>query len=68
MHKTADVAMKMVNHSIELKKKYGNDAYYMDFVKLHKLMYLAQCAMLANYGRPLFEEQITAYGCGPYVG
>lgn len=67
MCKAADVAMAMVNRSIELAKEYGDESYYMDFVKLHKLMYLAQCSMLAQYGRTMFDEKITAHQCGPYV-
>ena len=67
MCRAADVAMTMVNRSIALAHKTGNAGYYMDLVKLHKLLYLAQCYMLVNYGRPMFVEQITAHQCGPYV-
>lgn len=67
MCKAADVAMVMVNLSIEMAKEYGDESYYMDFVKLHKLLYLAQCSMLTQYGRTMFDEKITAHQCGPYV-
>ena len=67
MCRAADVAMTMVNRSIELADKTKNTGYYMDLVKLHNLLYLAQCDMLVNYGRPMFVEQITAHQCGPYV-
>lgn len=67
MCRAADVAMTMVNRSIELADKTKNASYYMDLVKLHNLLYLAQCYMLDNYGRPMFVEQITAHQCGPYV-
>lgn len=67
MCKVADAAMAMVNRSIELVRETGDKSYYMDFVKLHKLLYLAQCSMLAQYGQPMFDEKITAHQCGPYV-
>jgi len=59
--------MTMVNRSIELARDTGNDSYYMDLVKLHNLLYIAQCYMLSLTGRPMFVEQITAHQCGPYV-
>lgn len=67
MCRAADAAMAMVNQSIELVRVSGDEAYYMDFVKLHKLLYLAQCSMLARYGQTMFDEKITARQCGPYV-
>lgn len=65
MCKVADAAMTMVNKSIELAQ--ANESFYMDFVKLHKLLYLAQCRMLEQYGRTMFDERITAHQCGPYI-
>ncbi len=67
MCRAADAAMTMVNRSIELARETGNDSYYMDLVKLHNLLYIAQCEMLSLAGRPMFVEQITAHQCGPYV-
>ena len=67
MCKVADAAMAMVNRSIELAGETGDESYYMDFVKLHKLLYLAQCLMLVQYGQLMFDEKITAHQCGPYV-
>lgn len=67
MCKVADAAMAMVNRSIELAWETRDKSYYMDFVKLHKLLYLAQCSMLAQYGQPMFDEKIAAHQCGPYV-
>ena len=63
----SDVAMTMVNRSIEMAKTRSNNQYYLDSVKLHKLLFLGQYYMLKHYGRPLFEEEITAHYCGPYV-
>lgn len=57
----------MVNGSIERAIVTGNADYYMDFMKLHKLMYIGQCYMLARYGRSLFDEKVEAHFCGPYV-
>lgn len=63
----ADVAMTMVNKSIELAKTKSDSRYYVNSVKLHKLLYLGQYCMLKHYGKPLFEDEITAHYCGPYV-
>lgn len=67
MGRAADIAMVMVNRSIALALEHGDESYYMDFVKLHKLMYLAQCSMLAQFEQNMFSEKITARQCGPYV-
>ena len=67
MCKVADAAMAMVNRSLELVSETEDESYYMDFVKLHKLLYLAQCLMLIQYGQVMFDEAITAHQCGPYV-
>lgn len=67
MCQASDIAMTMINKSIELARTEYNSSYYMDFVKLHKLMYLAQCYMLSQYDSLLFEDRIVAHQCGPYV-
>ncbi len=67
MCRPADIAITFVNMSIEEWKQSGNSCYLMDFMKLHKLMYLGQCYMLARYNRPLFDGEITAHFCGPYI-
>lgn len=36
--------------------------------KLHKLLYYAQGHHLATFGRPLFEEAVSAWDMGPVVG
>ncbi len=38
-----------------------------DQMKLYKLVYYAQAWHLANYGKPLFEEDIEAWPHGPVV-
>ena len=63
----ADVAMVMVNESIRMAQINQDSRYYMDFIKLHKLLYLGQCCMLRQYERPLFAEDIRAHHCGPTV-
>lgn len=62
-----DAGMAMVNLSIDLAMAEGDPRYYMDSMKLHKLLYLSQCDMLQTYGRRLFADKITAHNCGPYV-
>lgn len=62
-----DAGMAMVNMSIDLAEEKDDPSYYMDSMKLHKLLYLSQCAMLQQYGSHMFKEAITAHRCGPYV-
>lgn len=62
-----DVAVVMINKSIDLAEEKNDDRYFMDFVKLHKLLYLGQCFILSRYGMRLFEDDISAHRCGPYV-
>ena len=45
--RSVDVAVDMLDKSIERGKKDPN--YYMDYVKLHKLLYLAQCYLSFKY-------------------
>lgn len=66
MCKARDIAISMVNRSVDLSEGSGLN-YYMDFVKLHKLLYLGQCYMFSTYKKPLFEDKIYAHHCGPYV-
>lgn len=67
MCRAADIAMELVNSSIQKASITGDNNYYMDVIKLHNLMYLGQCYMLARYNRKLFNETICANYCGPYV-
>ena len=39
----------------------------MDFQKLHKLLFIAQCHAFTKYDTKLFEERIEAHRCGPLV-
>lgn len=65
MAKSVEVAESFLKKSIELAKE--DPRYYMDFVKLHKLMYLGQCYINYHYGMNLFEEKIMAMDVGPYI-
>lgn len=65
MAKSLDVAVAFLEKSIELGKK--DSRYYMDFVKLHKLMYLGQCFISSKFDMDLFEEDIIADPSGPIV-
>lgn len=67
MCKSIDAAVAMVNRSIELAKEMDDRRYYMDYVKLHKLLYIAQCHALNEYDTRLFVEEIEAHRCGPFV-
>lgn len=63
--KSIDIAIHLLRKSIELGQKDSN--YYMDFIKLHKLMFLCQCYFKYEYGLNMFEDKITANGDGPYI-
>lgn len=67
MCKSIDAAVSMINKSIALAKTEDDPRYYMDYVKLHKLLYIAQCHTLSRYGKTLFSEGIEAHRCGPLV-
>lgn len=67
MCKVVDAAMTMVNHSIDVAKKTGDRRYLVNFYKLHKLLYYAQGYMLSRYGKGIFEEEIEAHKCGPFI-
>lgn len=60
------IAISMVNRSIELAREKGK-GYYLNHIKLQKLMYLGQCYSLAKYGRELFVDNIRRHDCGPYI-
>lgn len=63
--RSIDVAVNILDKSIERGKE--DPSYYMDYVKLHKLLYLGQCYLSFKYGMDLFNENITANEDGPYV-
>ena len=67
MCKSIDVAIAMVNRSIDLADDGKHPEYYMDFVKLHKLMYAGCCYLRAKYDMALFEEKVSVHHCGPLV-
>lgn len=54
------IAIAMVKYSIERKCS-------VDYSKLHKMLYYAQCYSLAKYDQLLFYESIKHHDCGPYV-
>lgn len=67
MCKAIDSACAMINRAIDLAVETGDPRYYVSYSKAHKLLYLAQCQMLATFDRPLFDERVFAHGCGPRV-
>lgn len=66
MCKVADAAKTMINYSIDVAETKGRE-YLLDFYKLHKLLYYAQGYTLVHYNKQLFEEDIEAHSCGPYI-
>lgn len=67
MCKAADVAIEFIDRSIDLWERNDDSNYLLDYVKLHKLMYLGQCYIMSLYKLKLFEDKISAHRCGPYV-
>lgn len=63
--RSIDVAKALLEKAIHRGK--GDNCYYMDFIKLHKLMYLGQCYHQYKWGMDLFEEDVILDGSGPYV-
>lgn len=63
--RSVDIAVDMLDKSIERGKE--DPSYYMDFVKLHKLLYLGQCYLNFKYEMDLFMDKITANDDGPYI-
>ncbi len=67
MCKAADIAKLTISYGIEFKESMSDEKFLMDFYKVNKLLYLAQGCYLAKYGEKIFEEDIYAYPCGPYI-
>ena len=65
MAKSIEVAVDFLEKSIERGKE--DYRYYMDFQKLHKLMYLGQCFISSKFDMDLFEENVVADSSGPIV-
>lgn len=65
MARSIEIALALLEKSIERGKT--DSDYYMDFVKLHKLLYLGQCLHRFKWNMNLFEEEIIASDSGPYV-
>lgn len=63
--KSIDIAIVLLDKAIE--RGLENPKYYMDYIKLHKLMYLGQCYLNYEYDFDLFDEDVIADGTGPYV-
>lgn len=62
-----DAAMVMVNNAIAMAKEKDDPRYFLTAIRLHKMLYLAQGYMLTVHGVTLFEDEIEAHRCGPYV-
>lgn len=60
-YRPTDIATWFVNR---VDRDSGDDITHL---KLQKLLYYAQSWYLANYGKPLFEEEILAWTHGPVI-
>lgn len=67
MSKALNVAQNLVNLSIERAEETSDNSYLITFYKMHKLLYYAQGLSLIKNGRVLFDEDIHAYHCGPFI-
>ena len=67
MSSSRDIAKEMVNRSIDLALMNNDNRYLMDFVKVHKLLYLGYCHLLSEYNMELFEDDIYNTASGPYI-
>ncbi len=67
MSKALNVAQNLVNLSIERAEETSDNSYLITFYKMHKLLYYAQGLSLIENGRVLFDEDIHAYRCGPFI-
>ena len=65
MAKVQDVAKFFIGYATEQAKNGQGEP--MTNLRLQQLLYLAQGWHLARYGKPLFEEEIKAWPCGPVV-
>lgn len=54
-----DVAMFLVNLSIERAEETGDERYYMNFVKMQELLVVADRKFEREYGERMFTEIIT---------
>ena len=61
------VALGMVKLSVQRSERSDDGRYLIDYTKLHKLLYYAQCFSLAKYGSPLFYEDVVRQDSGPWV-
>lgn len=54
-----DVAMTLVNMSIEYAEESGDTRFLMNFVKMRELLYIAWHEFAMEYGNSMFSEKIT---------
>lgn len=67
MAKAIDAAIYLSNKVIELSEKEKKKGYVVDFIKVHKMLYIAQGIMLAKFNKTLFDETIYAHHEGPWI-
>lgn len=54
------IATKFINKSIDMVKFSGQEEFYLNFSKLHSLMFIAQCYSLVEWDKPLFRGDAIA--------
>jgi len=68
MCRAIDAAKTLINLSIELaEQNNGDESYYIDIYKIHKLLYFAQKQMYEKYEKPMFVDNIERHYCGPLI-
>lgn len=60
-----DIAINLLDKSIQRGKE--DERYYMDFVKLHKLIFLGQCYHRYVWDIDLVDNNIVMREDGPYI-
>ena len=61
------IALGVVKLSVQQAERFGDERYLVNYTKLHKMLYYAQCFSLAKYDSPLFYEDVLHHDSGPCV-
>ena len=62
-----DVANYFIGLSLKNKLDTDGTVEGITNLKLQKILYFAQCAYLALYDKPLFEDEVLAWEYGPVI-
>lgn len=61
------IALGVVKLSVQQAERFEDERFLVDYTKLHKMLYYAQCFSLAKYDSPLFYEDVLHHDSGPCV-